>query len=264
MTDLEHRLREWIPTVAGEYLNEDWNPTNRGFGAQCWDVPANWSKSLGLPVINTGGPGRWPGWAGNMVDAFPQTPEIAAAYELIGPDEPGLPGDIPVWDDSYAYYPKTHVAVLVRDGAGLLLCMSQNSSSSLPGNPYAEWTTGPTILQHLPRRGLLGFIRPRARTIAPMGATTTEEDEDMAISDDDARKIARFLLDEVVTTEDNKPATLRWFLASERKARSELIAAVLDGLFGRKIKVEGEGEAGETSFAAEIGWFRNNFRRAQK
>ena len=47
-----------------------------------------------------------------MVAAYPQTPEIAAAYELIGPDQPGLPGDIAVWGDSFWYYP-----------ASLLWCM---------------------------------------------------------------------------------------------------------------------------------------------
>lgn len=179
MTAIEQSLGLWIPQVAGRYINEDWNPENEGFGAQCWDTAANWSRYLGLPVISTGGAGRWPGWAGNMVDAFPQSAAIAAAYELTGPDAPGLPGDIPVWGDGYYYYPKTHVAVLVRDLGGQLLCVSQNSSASLPGNPYPEWTTGPTILQHLPRRGLIGFIRPRAGVTAQGTTTPTSEEDDM-------------------------------------------------------------------------------------
>lgn len=161
MIDIQQNLGVWIPQVSGRYLNEDWNPTNRGFGAQCWDTAANWSKFLGLPVISTGGKGRWPGWAGNMVDAFPQSAEIAAAYELIGPDQPGLSGDLCVWDDSYWYYPATHVAVLVQDKGGWKLCMSQNSTASQPDNPYPEWSSGPTTLQHLPSQGLLGYLRPR-------------------------------------------------------------------------------------------------------
>ncbi|MET4095100.1 hypothetical protein [Arthrobacter sp. UYCu712] len=170
-------LTNWIPQVVSRYLNEDWNPTNQGFGAQCWDVPANWSKYLGLPVISTNGKGRWPGWAGNMVDAFPQSPAIAAAYELLPPSATVLGGDILVWDDSNkAVYPKTHVAVAVRDLGAMLLCISQNSSASLPGNPYPQWTTGPTILQHLPRKGLLGIIRPRTG-INPQSTTTSEEDD---------------------------------------------------------------------------------------
>ena len=185
MIDAAQSLGLWIPQVTGRYINEDWNPENQGFGAQCWDAAANWSRYLGLPVISTRGEGRWPGWAGNMVDAFPQSPEIAAAYELIGPDEPGQPGDIAVWGDGYYYYPKTHVAVLVRDLGAQLLCVSQNSSASLPGNPYPEWTSGPTILQHLPRRGLIGFIRPRPGGLTPQGTTTPlSEEDDMPTPED--------------------------------------------------------------------------------
>ncbi len=181
MINIVTAMANWVPQVVGRYLNEDWNPTNQGFGAQCWDVPANWSKYLGLPVISTNNTatkrGRWPGWAGNMVDVFPQSAAIAAAFELLPPSAKAIGGDILVWDDSNpAVYPKTHVAVAVRDLGAQLLTISQNSSASLPGNPYPQWTTGPTVLQHLPRRGLLGIIRPRTG-INPQGTTTPEEDE---------------------------------------------------------------------------------------
>lgn len=210
MTGLEQSLGLWIPQVTGRYINEDWNAENEGFGAQCWDVAANWARYLGLPVISTGGEGRWPGWAGNMVDAFPQSPAIAAAYELVGPDEPGLPGDIPVWGDGYYYYPKTHVAVLVRDLGAQLLCVSQNSSAARPDNPYPRWTTGPAILQHLPRRGLIGFIRPSTGGgIAAMGETTTPiQEDDMALPADFENEWATMklqmasLVDNVVTKKD--------------------------------------------------------------
>lgn len=178
MTDTTEKLNLWMPQVLGQYINEDWNIENQGFGAQCWDLAANWSKFLGLPVINTGSPGgRWPGWAGNMVDTFPQTPAIAAAYELISPDQPMQAGDIVVWDDSWYYYPKTHVAVGVQDSGALLLCASQNSSSSQAGNPYPQWTTGPSILQHLPKRGCIGYIRPRLGQLTPQGTITKEADD---------------------------------------------------------------------------------------
>jgi len=183
LTAVQDHLGVWIPQVQGFYINEDWEPVTEGYGAQCWDLAAHWSKFLGLPVINTGGDGgRWPGWAGNMVDCFPQTAEIAAAYELIGPDQPGEPGDIPVWGDSYDWYPKTHVAVLVRDTRnGWLTCMSQNSTPSRGDNPYPNWSTGPTTLQTLPKAGLIGFIRPRTG-INYQDATITpvQEDDDMA------------------------------------------------------------------------------------
>ncbi|MEV4991199.1 hypothetical protein [Pseudarthrobacter sp. LMD1-1-1.1] len=178
---VQDTLGVWIPKVQGQYINEDWNPENEGFGAQCWDLAANWSKTLGLPVINTGYPGNWVGWAGNMVSAYPQTPAIEAAYELIQPDQPGMAGDIAVWGDSYKeYYPATHVAVLIRDANLQLLCASQNSTSSRADNPYPKWSSGPATIQYLPRRGLIGFLRPRtSSSINYQGSITTSQEDDV-------------------------------------------------------------------------------------
>jgi len=177
---VQDTLGVWIPKVQGQYINEDWNPENEGFGAQCWDLAANWSKTLGLPVINTGYPGKWVGWAGNMVSAYPQTPAIEAAYELIQPDQPGMAGDIAVWGDSYKeYYPATHVAVLIRDANLQLLCASQNSTSSRADNPYPKWSSGPATIQYLPRRGLIGFLRPRTGgSINYQSSITPVQEED--------------------------------------------------------------------------------------
>ena len=195
---VQDHLGVWVPQVQGKYINEDWEPVTQGYGAQCWDLAAHWSKSLGLPVINTGGAGRWPGWAGNMVDAFPQTPAIAAAYEVIGPDQPGLPGDIPVWGDSNpAWYPKTHVAVLIRDTRnGWLTCMSQNSVPSRGDNPYPTWSTGPTTLQTLPKAGLIGFIRPRTGSIVLSGdITNTTQEAAVALEESDRQLFKTFMDD---------------------------------------------------------------------
>lgn len=171
------RFNAWIPQVQGKYINMD-----GAYGAQCWDLAAHWSAFLGLPIINTGYKGRWVGWAGNMVDAFPQTPEIAAAYSLHGPHEKGQTGDIVVWDDSYWYYPATHVAVLYADKNNQLVCMSQNSTPSRADNPYPAWSSGPTTIQSLPRQGLIGFIRPHIGGLAPQSSTTpiTSEEDDMS------------------------------------------------------------------------------------
>jgi hypothetical protein len=181
--DVQQSLADWIPKVQGQYINMD-----NAYGAQCWDLAAHWSTTLGLPVINTGGPGRWPGWAGNMVDGFPQTGAIAAAYQLIAPGAAGKAGDIVVWGDSYYYYPSTHVAVLMRDNGAQLLCVSQNSTPSVAGNPYPDWTTGPTTIQHLPRQGLLGFIRP-VGGINYSGSPTAAKGFLMALSDQDQQNI---------------------------------------------------------------------------
>jgi hypothetical protein len=144
--DVQQILNDWIPQVQGQYINVD-----GAYGAQCWDLAANWCTALGLPVINTGGSGRWPGWAGNMVDAFPQSDAVAAAWELLGPADTGQGGDIAVWGDSYYYYPSTHVAVLVSDKGGNLLCMSQNSTPSVSSNPDPGQSTCPSTLLYLRR-----------------------------------------------------------------------------------------------------------------
>ncbi|MGK3957903.1 hypothetical protein ACLKOZ_17125 [Arthrobacter sp. R4] len=219
MINVQDRLSAWIPHVQGRYINED-----GAYGAQCWDLGAHWSRFLGLPVINTGYPGRWVGWAGNMVDAFPQTAEIAAAYTLHGPNEKGQPGDIVVWDDSYWYYPATHVAVLIADKGNQLQCMSQNSTPSRPDNPYPGQSSGPTTIQSLPRQGLLGFIRPRTSiNLASAGATDIEEYE--VITEADVQKIAERVRDLLMT--DNKGGnTLGELIAEERDHHLQVIETI--------------------------------------
>lgn len=259
-------LAAWIPTVQGQYINEDWTTGDDGFGAQCWDLAANWSKYLGLPVINTGGTGRWPGWAGNMVDSFPQTPEIAAAYELIGPDQLGMAGDIAVWGDTFWYYPKTHVAVLVAPG-GQLLCMSQNSTPSQPGNPYPEWTTGPTTIQHLPVNGLIGYIRPR--TGLALQGDITEDDMGFVdgISDEAAKKIAGHFWNFDFEAGKNADGTTRmgkplWMLQSLdaiiRETIEKTAAATASVILNTQLPNVLTG--GSTSLATQVSWLPQDFK----
>ena len=167
------RMTDLATKLAGTYINVD-----GAAGNQCWDSAARVAQLLGLPVVSTWGNGRWPGWAGNMWDAFPQSPAIAAAYTRVAPNMPGQPGDTAIWGATPGIYPSTHVASVVRDAGGLLLCISQNSSAARPDLPgYSTDSTGPTILQHLTKKGLLGYLRPRVSTITPQG--TTEEGDDV-------------------------------------------------------------------------------------
>lgn len=161
---------EWMQYVlANRYINVD-----GAHGAQCWDLFGHFCDWFGIPRVNTYG-GRWSGWAGALVDQYAVN-GAAANFELIGPDQPAQMGDTAVWGDSYWYYPATHVAQVVSDAGGLLLCLSQNSSASLPDNPFPGASTGPTILQHLPKQGLIGYLRPRGGIIY-QGTTIPEEDE---------------------------------------------------------------------------------------
>lgn len=174
-------MRGIAAQLVNKYVNVD-----GAAGNQCWDSATYINEEFfGLPRINTFGPGRWPGWAGNMVDAFPQSAAVAAAYELVSPDRPCQPGDTLVWGtDNPAWYPKTHVATCVMDPLnGWPLCLSQNSSMARPDLPgYSDESTGPIILQSLPKAGLIGIIRPRVgginvqSTPAP-GRTFTNDEQ---------------------------------------------------------------------------------------
>jgi hypothetical protein len=217
MTDIQQHLGLWMPQVQGQYINVD-----GAAGAQCWDLAAHWSIYLGLPKISTWGNGRWPGWAGNMVDAFPQSAEIAAAYELLPPSAAAQGGDIAVWGDSYWYYPKTHVAVVVRDG-GLLTCMSQNSTPSQPGNPYPNDSTGPTTIQALPKTGLIGYIRPRAGLAAQ--GTITEGDDLMATPEERTALISE-LMTHPVKQADGVVTNLQSMIAENRGQHSDVLRVI--------------------------------------
>lgn len=174
------KFSAWIAGVQGQYINMD-----GAYGAQCWDLHAHFADTFGLPRVDTGFPGRWVGWAGNMYDAYPQNDAIAAAYERIPAGQPAQAGDTVIWDDSYWYYPKTHVAVVVQDGAQLL-CMSQNSTPSQAGNPYPLWSTGPATIQHLPKGGLLGYLRPRTSVNVQGETTQTVQEDDMSAAEVEA------------------------------------------------------------------------------
>lgn len=250
--NVQQSLTDWIPTVQGRYINMD-----GAYGAQCWDLAAHWCTTLGLPVINTGGPGRWPGWAGNMVDAFPQTDAIAAAWELVSPDDLGQTGDIAVWGDSYWYYPSTHVAVLVADKIGNLLCMSQNSTPSVDGNPYPGQSTGPATLQYLPRQGLIGFIRPRTG-LGYQGTVTPVQEDDMATVPQEewnAVRDAAYRINGVITDPNAKVLT------------TNDLGAIADAILTRGVQMvdpsaTSRNIAGMTNLQRKISWMAYNDRES--
>jgi len=176
---------EWMQYVLyHRYINVD-----GAHGAQCWDLFGHFCDWFGFPRVNTHG-GRWSGWAGALVDQYAVN-GAAANFDLISPEQPAQMADTAVWGDSYWYYPKTHVAQVYADAGNLLLCLSQNSSTELADNPYPGASTGPTILQHLPKQGLIGYLRPRSGISyqGSVAATPTEAGFLMALSDQDQDNI---------------------------------------------------------------------------
>jgi len=157
-------------------LNNTYVNFDGAYGNQCWDSVAYICALLGQPVVNTVADGTdWSGYAGTMYRGFPQSDEVAANYVRIGPDQPAEPGDIIVWGAVPGLYPLTHTATAVADKGLQLLCLSQNSSSPRPDLPgYSSYTSGPIILQTLPKTGLLGYLRytggiSAASSITPQG-----------------------------------------------------------------------------------------------
>ncbi|MBT8162785.1 MULTISPECIES: hypothetical protein [Arthrobacter] len=248
--------------LAGTYVDLD-----GGAGNQCWDS-AMWinEKFFGLPRINTWNPpgkaGRWPGWAGNLVDCFPQSDSIGAAYQLLPPGTPGLPGDTVVWGtDNQLWYPKTHVATLVSDGGnGWGYFLSQNSSMARPDLPgYSPDSTGPVIFQTLPFAGCIGIIRPR--TTGGSGSinfdsitTTSAEEDDMALTDEQLTRLANVVADTIMTrpiTQPNGVVTNLKSVVSE--FRGHVTDTIPASILNREIP-RGGTMGGKTSLGAMVGW----------
>jgi len=175
-----------MASIAAEIINT-YKDIDGAAGNQCWDS-VNYVNMhyFGLPKIDTyggGKTGRWPGWAGNMVDCFPQNSDVAAAFDLLPPGTPGLPGDTYVWGDSNkVWYPSTHTATLLWDlGNGWGQFLSQNSSAGEPWlSGYSTESTGPIIEQTLPLAGLIGIIRPRRTGGLGFASVPTSQEDDLS------------------------------------------------------------------------------------
>lgn len=163
-------------------LNNTYVNFDGAFGNQCWDSVAYICSLLGWPVVDTVADGsEWSGYAGTMYRSFPQNAAVAAAYTKISPAEPAQPGDIIVWGAVPGLYPLTHTATAVADAGLNILTLSQNSSAPRPDLPgYSSDSTGPIILQLLPKKGLLGYLRKTDGLV--LNGTINTPEEEMANS----------------------------------------------------------------------------------
>lgn len=171
------QINSIIARTNNTYINFDGS-----WGNQCWDSVAYICALLGWPVVNTVDDGSsWAGFAGTMVRSFPTSAEVGDFYEVIDPSAKAEPLDICVWGAVPGLYPLTHVATAVADAGNNVLTLSQNSSAARPDLPgYSSDTTGPIILQHLPKTGLLGYIRKKGSIV--LSGTILEGDTDMAVN----------------------------------------------------------------------------------
>ncbi len=153
------RFDRWAADNTGA-----WRDMDGYYGAQCWDLFSAYCVDLmGAQVwqTNTAPSGTWAGLAGSLFAQYPVTPWQGQNFDRISASQPGLKGDVVIWNGD-AYHPVTHVAILLADvqpGASLYV-LAQNAGMTM--NARRMWETPTTY----------GYLRPKDRSFI-----TTEGEE---------------------------------------------------------------------------------------
>lgn len=138
-------FQEWLNSRNGRAIDMDGY-----YGAQCWDSWADFAVYVvGAPVRMTytgagGGGTHRPGYACEVYHQFERS-GLNQWFTRFG-NVTAKPGDVAFWEYGYSATPFSHVAVVIEDQGGTLLCMTQN--------PGANRITSIT------KAGLLGYLRP--------------------------------------------------------------------------------------------------------
>lgn len=139
-------LDRYVASVTGRALNVD-----GAYGAQCWDLWSHYAQQLGVPYLQTltraGGSAPHPGWACNVWHNADDVAAIRDRFERLQAKGGARAGDVAFWERDADLYPGSHVAVVLEDRGDRLLVLSQNP--------------GPPVVMTLPKRTLLGYLRPR-------------------------------------------------------------------------------------------------------
>lgn len=138
------RFSDYLASVDGVGLNVD-----GAYGNQCWDLWSHYAVNLiGATYWNTGtnaggGCPQHPGYTCGLWKTFDRsglgtwfTPHTGTPQR----------GDVAIWEWGSAVGPNSHVAIVVEDRGGSILCMTQNPGVS----HYAN----------LSKSGILGYLRP--------------------------------------------------------------------------------------------------------
>lgn len=200
-------LARWTARVLDRPLDVD-----GAFGAQCWDLWSHYATAvLGIPytltVTRAGGIAPHPGWACNVWHNAPEA--LGDWLARLGPREAAQPGDVAFWERS-TRYPGSHVAIVLADLGDRLLTLSQNP--------------GPPARLVIPKRALLGYLRPRpAKRRAEATTTTTERGALMALTDAEQQEL-------LATTR----AIRLGQITPEGYTYDAAILGLVQGLYGRK------------------------------
>lgn len=145
-------FKQWLSDVDGQLIDHDEVPV--GMKYQCQDLWIDFAiKVVGVPKSMT------PTWAGG---ASPHSGHACNVYHnaiaaglgqyftVLDADAEARPGDVAFWE-RFGIYQGSHVAIVTEDLGTELRLMSQNASAG----------SSPTGYVTLPKRTLLGYLRPR-------------------------------------------------------------------------------------------------------
>jgi hypothetical protein len=143
-------LEQWRQQVNGRLIDRD-----RAYGAQCWDLAADYAERVaGCPIGDF-----WTLWdegnpdhtlVSSMWLHWPVKPGIVHHFQRLSRFDAIQAGDVLIWARS-PLYRDSHIAVaLAPESGGRVWCVTQN-----PGATHNE---------ALPVAGLLGILRPAQAT----------------------------------------------------------------------------------------------------
>ena len=138
------RFTDYLASVDGVGINVD-----GAYGNQCWDLWSHYAVNfLGVTYWKTGtnaggGCPDHPGYTCGLWKTF----DRSGLNQWFTPHT-GTPqrGDVAIWEWGSPVGPNSHVAIVVEDRGGSVLCMTQNPGNSHYGN--------------LSKAGILGYLRP--------------------------------------------------------------------------------------------------------
>ena len=137
-------IDQFIQTYNGRAVDVD-----GAYGGQCWDLWSRYAQDVaGVPQSATN---TVNGYAGSVyTSTWDQQPALRDKFDRLPAGTVPRKGDVAFWGNAPAT-PYTHVAIVIADQGGSLLCLTQN-----PGATHQASIT---------KNGLLGYLRPK--TAAP-------------------------------------------------------------------------------------------------
>ena len=135
-------IDQFIQTYNGRAVDVD-----GAYGGQCWDLWSRYAQDVaGVPQSATN---TVNGYAGSVyTSTWDQQPALRDKFDRLPAGTVPRKGDVAFWGNAPAT-PYTHVAIVIADQGGSLLCLTQN-----PGATHQASIT---------KNGLLGYLRPPPR-----------------------------------------------------------------------------------------------------